>query len=356
MKNRLISFGEFLAVALLTVASTYFLATQVLTNEILLPDAASVQAGPIDKLFGIHWWLISFFFSLIVIFILYSVLRSAIVHGRSPQGEGYGDFFEGNARLEVIWTVLPLGLVLYLAFVGSSTLGEVERRYPGPLEVNVVGQQWSWRFEYPTEEGFPVISDVLYLPLNQPVLLHLSSSDVIHSFWVPEFRIKQDALPGGEAFVRDIRITPNKLGDYELRCAELCGAQHWSMLSEVKVVSQTTFDIWLLEASKGCEDTDENCGFRWATQFGCISCHAVAEGPSAPTIGPSWVGIFGNQESLTDGSQVLVDEEYVLQSILEPNAQIVAGFQGGQMPQNFAEVISEEQLAQIVAFIRSLGE
>lgn len=356
MKNRLIAYGEYLAVALLTVASTIFLATRVLTNANLLPDAASTQAGPIDKLFGIHWWLISFFFSLITVFILYSIARSLAVHGRNPRGAGFGDYFEGNQRLEVVWTVVPLGIVLYLAFIGAGTLGEIERRYPGPVEVNVIGQQWSWRFEYPTEEGFPIVSDVLYLPVDQPVVLHLTSSDVIHSFWVPEFRIKQDALPGGEAFIRDIRITPSELGEYKLQCAELCGAQHWSMLSDVKVVSQVAFDSWMLEASKGCEDTDENCGLRWATQYGCLSCHAVAEGPSAPTIGPSWVGIFGNEESLADGTQVLVDEDYLLQSILDPNAQVVAGFQAGQMPQNFSEVISEEQLAQIVAFIRSLGE
>ncbi len=358
MKRFFLKVGEYILVALLVVASTWWLGTSVLTNEVLLPPQASEQAVIIDELFGTHWWLISFFFSLIVVFMLYSIVRSAVVHGLKPDHSGFGDFFEGNTRLEVVWTIIPLGLVLWLAYTGAVSLGNVERRYAGPLEIRVIGAQWNWRFEYITESGDVIVSDVLRLAKDRPTELLLQSTDVIHSFWVPEFRVKQDALPGGEEFVRVLRITPNELGEYELLCAELCGTEHYNMRAGVVVMAETEFDAWYAaaaeEAAAGCTLSAEECGLKWATQYGCLSCHAVPTSVVPPTVGPTWVGLANSTVTLADGSTTIADASYLTKSILTPNAQIHSGYQPNIMPQNFSEILTEDQINQIVAFILSL--
>ena len=177
----------------------------------LMPDLASLQGEPIDRLFNLEIWVISFLFALIVGFMLYSI----IVFRRKPGEEGDGDHFEGHTGLEIVWTLVPLAIVLYFAFIGSTALAETRRADPQALEIDVIGQQWSWRFDY--EEGFS--SAELVLPVNKQALLTLSSNDVIHSFWVPEFRVKQDALPG-KGMERELRVTPTELGSYTVRCAE----------------------------------------------------------------------------------------------------------------------------------------
>ncbi len=135
--------------------------------------------------------------------------------------------------------------------ISGAILSETLRSDPQALEVKVVGQQWSWRFEYP-DSG--IVSTELVLPVNKQTLLHLSSTDVIHSFWVPEFRVKQDALPGGPEFVRDLRITPTIVGEYKVRCAELCGVQHAYMEAPVKIVSQANYEAWVNEQTGPSDD------------------------------------------------------------------------------------------------------
>ncbi len=333
---------HFAIVALLVAVSTFLLGT-FFTSGNLLPAQASAQAVPIDQLFALQGWLIAFFFSLIVVFILYSV----VVFRRRKGEQGDGFYTTGNLRLEIVWTIIPLIIVLYLAVIGAQTLADVERRDPTALEVNVYAAQWSWRFEY--ENG--AVSDTLVLPKDQQILLRLHSADVIHSFWVPEFRVKQDVLPGDEAFTRELRITPTEYGDFKVRCAELCGQLHYSMLANVHVVTQEEYAAYIEEQAAGCELSSEECGQRWVAQFGCIACHSL---DGSVIVGPSWLGIAGNTEELADGSSVLVDETYLTNSIHDPNAQIVEGFSPDIMPQNFGEILTEEQIAEIVAFILTL--
>jgi cytochrome c oxidase subunit 2 len=333
---------HFAIVAVLIIISTAVLGT-LFSSEALLPAQSSSQAVIIDGLFGVHAWLIAFFFSLIVVFLLYSV----VVFRRRKGELGDGVYMTGNARLEIIWTVVPLAIVLYLAVIGAQTLADVERRDPTAIEVNVYAAQWSWRFEY--ENG--AVSDALVLPKGQQVLLRLHSEDVIHSFWVPEFRVKQDILPGGEEFVRELRITPTDLGDYKIRCAELCGQLHYDMLADVHVVSHEEYASYIEAQTAGCALSAEDCGQRWVTQFGCVACHTF---DGTVIVGPSWQGIAGTQELLTDGSTVTVDADYVTKSIISPNAQIVEGFTEGLMPQNYTEILSEQQISEIVAFILAL--
>jgi cytochrome c oxidase subunit 2 len=337
-------------VAVLVVISTVGLGL-FLTNADLMPFQASQQAQIVDGLMDVHWWFIAFFTSLIVVFLLYSV----IVFRRRKGERGDGVYMEGNQKLEIAWTIIPVAIVLWFAVIGGQTLADVERRDPEAMTVNVYAAQWNWRFEYTvtTEEGVvtAVASDILVLPKNRQVVLRLHSDDVIHSFYVPEFRVKQDVLPGGEEFVRELRITPNQNGTFKVRCAEICGRLHYDMQADVQVVDGSEFDTWLMEQSADCNLDDAECGQRWAETYGCVACHSL---DGTVVVGPSWQGLFGHEVELTDGSTVTADEDYLRNSIVDPNAQIVAGFQPGIMPQNFAEILSEDQINQIIAFIMTL--
>jgi len=308
----------------------------------LLPDQASLQAASIDNLFGIHFRAIIVLFSLIVGLMVYSIL----VFRRKAGDTSDGPHMEGNTKLEVAWTILPLGAVLVLAYIGGITLGDTQALPDQkPLQVKVVGSQWSWRFEYP-ELG--IISTELVLPVDKQALLELSSTDVIHSFWVPEFRVKQDALPG-EDFVRELRVTPTQIGEFKVRCAELCGRLHHAMESPVKVIAQQDFDAWVKSKTVACTGLQE-CGNLWYEQFGCQACHTI---DGSPKVGPSWKGIYGNQESLSDGTSALVDHDYIVESIRNPGAKITAGFQN-LMPANIAANMTDDQIEDVIAFIESL--
>ncbi|MDA1330435.1 MAG: cytochrome c oxidase subunit II [Chloroflexi bacterium] len=333
---------HFVVVAVLVLITTFLLGTFVNLDN-FLPAQASQQAVAIDWLFGVHGWLIAFFFSLIVVFILYSV----VVFRRRNGELGDGVYMTGNLRLEIIWTVVPLIIVLALAVIGADSLAEVERRTVGELQVDVYASQWNWRFQY--ENG--ATSNVLVLPKDQAILLRLHSSDVIHSFFVPEFRLKQDVLPGGEEFTRELRVTPTVIGEYKIRCAEICGQLHYSMLADVSVVDAAEFNAWLADAGASCSGGPEACGQRWAEQFGCVACHST---DGSVIVGPSWLGLVGREAVLEDGSTVIVDDAYIHESIVDPNAKIVEGFVAGVMPQNFAEILTEEQINDLTAFILSL--
>lgn len=314
-----------------------------LENVRLLPVQASVQAQPIDALFSLEFKVIAFLFSLIVVFMTYSI----IVFRRKPGDLSDARHIEGNTRLEMLWTAAPLATVLVFAYLGGQALGETMRADPRPLEINVIGQQWAWRFEYPQ---YGITSDVLYLPVNKQAVLHLWSEDVIHSFWVPEFRVKQDALPGGEANARDLRVTPSLIGEYKLTCAELCGRLHANMVAKVVVMSSSDFDGWIA-AQTGLPEDPVARGEKWAKEFGCLACHSL---DGSPLVGPTWFGIFGKSVRMTDGTEIIVDEEYLIQSILNPNQLIVEGFLPNIMPQNFADRLTLEQIQDIIAYIQTL--
>ncbi len=308
----------------------------------LLPVAASAQAQPIDQLFRLMFFAIAFLFSLIVVFMLYSI----VVFRRKKEDESDARHIEGNTKLEVTWTTIPLVIVLGLSFLGARSLAEVERPDPKALEVDVIGLQWTWRFEYPR---YGIVSNELVLPVNKQVILYLSSQDVIHSFWVPEFRVKQDLLPGGEEFVRTLRITPTQIGSYKVRCAELCGIRHAYMESPVIVVSQADFDVWVAQQTGESTDPVER-GRKWSTQYGCLSCHSL---DGSKLVGPTWLGLFGSEVKLTDGRIVIADEAYIIESIRNPGAAIVEGYPN-IMPANVGQDLSDERIQDIIAFIKTL--
>lgn len=337
---------------IVTIAALILLSTYLtyigLTSLGLMPAAASAQAGPIDWLFDIHVILMSFLFSLITVILLYSL----VVFRRKPGETGDGAHIEGNTGLEIFWTIVPLIAVIAFGIIGADNLRNVRAADPNALEVRVIGFQWSWRFEYP--EGFS--SSTLYLPANKQVLLKMESVDVLHSFWVPEFRVKQDLIPGR---VTELRITPTLVGEYSLKCAEICGTSHAYMVSPVVVVSQVAYDAWVTEqvalyeaellASEG--QPDARRGERLYDELGCKACHSLT---GAAGVGPSWKGLFGQvNHPLADGSVVaLVDEEYLYESIVSPNAKIAQGFNANAMP-SFS-YLRDSQVYDLIEFIKTL--
>ncbi len=331
--------------AALLVAALTVLGILGLEQARLLPEQASLQAVGIDWLFSLHFKVIAFLFALIVGFMLYSIF----VFRRREGDTTDGDHIEGNTSLEVLWTVVPLGVVLYFSFLGAQVLGDVERIDPLALEVDVIGSQWAWRFEYP---DYDVVSTTLVLPVDQQAVLRLSSTDVIHSFWVPEFRVKQDVLPGDENMIRDLRVTPTEVGEYTVRCAELCGTQHAYMTAPVVVVQEDEFQTWLEEQAAAIPEDPVERGRLWAEQNACLTCHSI---DGSKLVGPTWLNVYGSQEIMEDGSTVIVDDAYIYESIREPALRIVEGYPPAMVP-GLGENLSDEQIADIIAFIKSLKE
>jgi cytochrome c oxidase subunit 2 len=307
----------------------------------LLPESASLQAETIDWLFDIEIMAISFLFSLIIVPLIYSL----VVFRRKPGDMSDGEHIEGHTRLEITWTVIPLVLVLALAYLGAWSLGDTLRADPEAMEVEVTSFQWGWKFKYPE---FGITTTDLYLPVDKQVLLLMESNDVIHSFWVPEFRVKQDIIPGQ---VTELRITPIELGDYKVRCAELCGTEHAYMLAPVVVVHEEEFLTWIEEQKALIPDTvgpDPDRGEIIIEQNGCFACHSI---DGSAIIGPTWLGLYGAEVDLADGTMLIADDAFIEESILDPNATIVAGFPANAMPQYR---LTPEEIADIIAFIQTL--
>lgn len=341
MRNALHIIVNLILVILVTLG-VYF----GLTGLGLMPVEASVQAKPIDWLFDIEVWLTAFFFALIMVPMLYSLF----VFHRKKGETAEGSHIEGNTTLEITWLVIPLIIVIWLGIVGADNLRQVRAADPGAIEIKVIASQWAWRFEYP----HGVTSNILYLPVNKQVVLKMESRDVIHSFWVPEFRIKQDVVPG---MVQEYRVTPNLMGNYKVRCAELCGTKHSEMEEKVSVISEEEYKKWLDEQTAVAISAERTAladpnpspsrGEKLYTQIGCSACHSLN---GTKGIGPTWKELFEEEVHLADGSVVTADEAYLTESIKFPSNKIVEGFKPG-MP-DFK--LTDKQIADLVAFIKTI--
>jgi cytochrome c oxidase subunit II len=307
----------------------------------LMPVQASVQAIPIDWLWNLELVTISFLFALIVVPMGYSL----VVFRRKKGDTTDAGHIEGNTNLEITWTILPLFLVMVFAYLGAGNLADISRADPDAMIVKVTGQQWSWSFEYP---AYGVTTTELHVPVGKQILLQMTSRDVIHSFWVPEFRPKQDVVPGR---ITELRVTPTLVGNYKVRCAELCGTSHAYMESPVIVSEQADFDSWMGEQVKlaaAAAATPEGRGQALVAANGCAACHTIN---GSPGIGPTWFGLFGSQVKLTDGNVVTANEAYIHESIKTPQAKIVAGFETQLMP---TYGFPDNKIDDIVAYIKTL--
>ncbi len=339
MKNHLLN-----VVVLVGIVTAATLA--LLKNIPLAPVQASAEGAVTDWLFGLHINVIAFLFALIMVFMLYSVF----VFRREPGSLETGEYFHGNTPLEIVWTIAPLITVLYFGYLGAVTLKDITSPGQNELVVNVTGSQWAWKFEYP-DSG--LTSNTLVLPVGRTVKLEMTSLDVIHSFWVPEFRVKQDLLPG---VTKTLRVTPTLPGEYKLRCAEICGRDHAYMVAPVQVLSASAYEAWVnsqvSEAQAAESAPPAERGKTLAQVQGCLACHS-ADG--SPGNGPTWAGLYGEEITLADGTTVTADDAYLKTAIVDPGAQIAEGFPN-IMPPTYGDVLSEEQIADIIAYIKSLNE
>lgn len=305
------------------------------------PVAASAQAESIDSLWNLEIIAISFLFSLIVVPMFYSL----VVFRRKKGDTTDAEHIEGNTSLEIGWTVGPLILVVVFAYLGAYSLGEVRREDPNAFVVNVTARQFAWTFEYPQ---YGIISNELHLPVNKQVVLKMESTDVIHSFWVPEFRVKQDIVPGR---VTEYRITPTLVGEYKVRCAELCGTSHAYMEGPIIITMQADYDAWVSEqqALAAANQTPEGLGQRLSVQNGCIGCHSL---DGTQLTGPTWFGLYGSDRQFADGTTGVADDAYITESILDPSAKIVSGFPSPSVMPPYQ--LTEEQIANLIAYIKTL--
>lgn len=335
---------HFIIVGVLVVVvafATYF----GLGSAHLMPAEASLQAGSITQVGSIDWlWnlqliAMSFLFALIVVPMFYSF----VVFRRRKGDTTDAEHIEGNTALEITWTIVPLFAVLAFAYIGAFSLRDVRRVKSDAMVVKVTGIQWSWKFEYPE---YGITSKELYLPVGRQVDLKMESMDVIHSFWVPEFRVKQDLVPGR---VTELRIDPTLEGQYKVRCAELCGTSHAYMEGLVSVVSQSQFKDWVAQkqAEAAAANTPEARGQALAGANGCAACHSV-DGKAG--VGPTWFGLPGSDVKLEGGQTVKADDAFLTESIKDPKAKVVQGFQ----PTMPVYPFTDAEIADIVAYIKTL--
>jgi cytochrome c oxidase subunit 2 len=307
----------------------------------LFPDAASTIAKSVDSLFFFLTGVTIFFSSLIFALIFYFAVKYRRRSGHRPlQDPETHPGREGHLGLELLWSVTPLMITLVMFLWGASLFMANSRAPDAALNIEVVGRQWMWKVQH--SNGRREINE-LHVPVGQPVKLTLASQDVIHSFFIPAFRVKQDAVPGRYT---TMWFEATKPGVHHLFCAEYCGAQHSGMVGRVVVMEPDEFERWL---SGVTEESPVKAGEKLFTDFNCVDCHATGQRQRCPQLG----GLFGKEVALAGGGRALFDESYVRESILNPNAKVAAGY-SPLMP-TYRGQISEEQILQIIAYIRSLS-
>jgi cytochrome c oxidase subunit 2 len=300
------------------------------------PDRASSGAGNVDALF-IFLIVLS---AIMCLLIFTTITVFAIRYRRGAHGEA--EQLEGSTVLEITWSVVPLGVFLVI-FAWGAIIYYQERRPPqGASEVYVVAKQWMWKLQHP--EGPREINE-LHVPTGRDVKLIMTSQDVIHSFYVPAFRIKQDVLPGRYTTTW-FRAT--KPGTYHLFCAEYCGTLHSGMIGDIVVMEPAQYAAWI--QTGGAFLSLAANGQAIFQQLGCPTCHHEENQGR----GPSLIGVYGKPVQLEDGRSVIADENYIRESILAPSAKIVSGFKP-IMPV-FQGLVNEEDLNALVAYVKSLDK
>lgn len=300
----------------------------------LFPDQASTLAGRVDELYFFLVAVSGLFSLIIVVFLVYFAARYRRRPGREPVQ------VEGSLSLEVIWTIIPAVVTMVMFVWGASLFLSQSIPPAGAREILVVGHRWMWKLQH--SNGRREINE-LHVPAGQAIKLTLTSQDVIHSFFVPAFRVKQDAVPGQYRVMWFEATLP---GEYHLFCAEYCGTNHSRMTGRVIVMTSQDYQKWLAGSS---ETSPAEAGRELFTQLECAGCHASGGTMRGPVLG----GRFGTMVPLAAGGDVLFDEAYVRQSLMEPLAGISRGF-APVMP-SYQGQITEEQILSIIAYLKSLG-
>ena len=304
-----------------------------------LPATASEQADRID---GVFWYvtiICSAIFAVVAAVLVYALIRFRA----APGDDSDGPPIHGHTGLEIAWTAVPFLLVTSMAIYSAIVLARNDRTGSHPLRVDVTAQQFAWSFKYPGQNN--VSTTVLRLPVHRPVRLTLRALDVIHSFWVPQFSQKQDAVPGIETH---LTITPTKVGTYPIICTELCGLGHAAMRSTVMVMSQKDFEKWATGAGKALSGA--GAGKAVFAQEGCAACHTLKAAGAAGKVGPDLDKL---PQYAQQAKQPL--ESFVHESIVDPNAYVQPGYPKNVMPHTYASLPKDQLDALEQYLIQSSG-
>lgn len=316
-------------------------------------SGASTSTGTVDFVFYFIVGVSVFFLVLITFLMIFFIVKyNKKRHVKAKD-------IHGNTVLEIIWTVIPTIIVLIMFYLGWKGFEFIRNAPEDSMTINVTARMWSWMFEY--ENGAQ--TDTLYVPVDTPIKLLLHSQDVIHSFYIPAFRIKEDAVPGLETH---LWFEASKPGDYHVLCAEYCGLRHAYMLTKVKAIPKEMFDTWYATIGSQAEQVDTVksdtgqetimkstvAGERLIQVKGCIACHSL---DGSKMIGPTFQGIFGKEVIVLENGKeksITVNEEYLRRSILKPNLQVVKGY-NSLMPSQEGQ-ISEEELVALIQYLKDL--
>ncbi len=309
-----------------------------------IPEVASTLASKVDGVLWVITLMSLVFFVLITVLLVYFAIKY-----RRRREDEETPYITGSEPLEIIWTVIPSVLLILLFIYGFVVFKEMKTPPKDAQEINVMGKQWLWTFEY--YNGKKTLNE-LYVQQNRPVRLVMRADDVLHSFFVPGFRVKQDILPGRYT---QLWFTPTKVGTFDIFCAEYCGTGHSAMLGKVIVLSPEAYDIWEkgVEVGEGAAVAalpPAELGEKIYKEKACNACHSV---DGSVLVGPSFKGVIGRTQEMEDGSTVTVDENYIRESILEPQARVVKGFQP-VMP-SFKGILSDEDITALIAYFKTLN-
>jgi cytochrome c oxidase subunit 2 len=307
-----------------------------------LPEQASTFASDVDWL---HHWItdLSVFFT---VAIFGAAILFAIIWRRKDGKHHPTPRILGDHTLEVIWTVVPTIICIFIAVEGIRIYKDIRTPPKNTLDINVTAQQFGWEFEYSNGKK---TNNFTTIPVGQPIKYILRSKDVLHSFFVPAMRVKSDALASMYTYVW---FNPIKTGEYQGFCTEYCGSGHSGMLFKVNVVSPAEYERWLNDDSKEmmmAKMPPEDKGRELYTSKNCVTCHSI---DGSPKVGPSFAKLWNRKEVLVDGSEVLVDENYLEESILYPAKKIVKGY-GPLMPA-YEGQLTQDEIKYLIAFIKTL--
>ena len=305
----------------------------------MFSEASNVSAG-VDKTFAFIIIVSLFFLIAITAFVIYTLIRFSRKKNKKALQ------FSDNWKLEVIWTVIPVILVLLMFYFGWIAFAPMRKVPANAMKVTAIGRKWEWEFDY----GNGMKSKELVVPINKPLRLDLKSEDVNHGLFIPAFRVKEDVIPGYNNYLWFI---PQYIGNYEILCTQYCGLLHSNMLSKVRVVDQAEFDKWFAELKKGSEIPEAE-GLTVLRNTGCLACHSIN---GVKLVGPTFKGLFGSETTVVINNtetRKKVDEDFISRSIYDPNAEIAAGFSKGLM-KSYTGILKEEDLKKIQDYLKTLG-
>ena len=313
-----------------------------------LPRGTSSVSGDVDWLYYFVYWVNVFFFLLVVALMIWFGWKYRHRGTSKPVESSSGH----STALELTWTIIPTLIVIVIFYYGFRGFLAMAVEPPQAYEITVNGKTWSWSFQYPN--GY--VSDKLHVPADTPIRFVLTSDDVLHSLFVPDWRIKKDVVPGryNRLWVQAEKINPDPkvYDEHDVYCAEYCGTNHSAMITTAYVHDKNEFPQWL-ESVSNWETTMSpiEAGKQLYTQRGCAQCHST---DGSITMGPTWLDLFGNDIDLADGSTVVADEAYIRESILYPQAKLHKGF-GAVMP-SYLGSMKERDINAMIAYMKSISE